>query len=150
MESMENSVEMLLGRARKATLALVMKKVRKEGGWRATQRDKYGSEQIRVGPLDEQTLYQLAKVGEVGASFGPRALQPVLVRPLGVEEHAEKQYHLQTIATRPFFDGDVAIQPCLLRPVVVPLANSLDLEHNARNVPGERWKHAIVYNLRSR
>ena len=77
-------------------------------------------------------------------SFGPRALQPVLVRPVRVEEHAEEQDVFQTVAPRPPFDGDVAIHPCLLRPIVVPLADSLDLEHNARNVPGERWKDAIV------
>jgi hypothetical protein len=102
-------------------------------------RDKYGGEQIRVGPLDEQALYQLPKIGEVDVSFGSRALQSVLVRPVGVEEHAEEQHVFETVAPRPAFDGDIAIQPCLLRPIVVPLADSLDLEHNARNVPGERW-----------
>ena len=105
-------------------------------GGLATQRYKYGGEQIGIGPLDEQTFDQLAKVGEVDVSFGPRALQPVLVRPVRVEEHAEEQHVFQTVAPRPLFDGDVAVQSRLLRPVVVPLSDGLDLEHDARNVPG--------------
>ena len=121
---------------------------RKYGGnkWGAEgdSRDKHCGEQIRVGPFDEQAFYQFPKVGEVDVSFGPRALQPVLVRPVRVEEYAEEQHVFETVAPCPPFDGDVAIQPCLLRPIVVPLADSLDLEHDARDVPGECWKHAIV------
>lgn len=34
----------------------------------------------------------------------------------------------ETAVPHPLFDGDIAIQPCLLRPIVVPLlADSLDL-----------------------
>jgi len=107
-------------------------------------RDEYGGEQIRVGPLDEQAAHQLAKIGEVDVSLWTRALEPVPVRPVRVEEEAEEDGVEQEalaprrpLVVRRVDDGDVAVQTGLLRPVVVPLSDRLDFGHHARDVPGE-------------
>ena len=100
-------------------------------------RDKYGGQQIRVGPLHEQAAHQLAKVGEVDVSLWTRALEPVPVRPVRVEKDGEEGEVEQTLAPRRLLDGDVAVQTGLFRPVVVPLSDDLDLDHDARDVPGE-------------
>ena len=107
-------------------------------------RDEYGGEQIRVRPLDEQAAHQLAKVGKIDVALGPRALEPDLVRPVRVEEDAEEEDVEQARAPRRRRDGDVAVQPRRLGPVVVPLADDLDLDHDARDVPGERGEDRVL------
>ena len=107
-------------------------------------RDEYGGEKIRIRPLDEQAAHQLPKVREVDVALRPRALEPDLVRPVGVKEHAEEEDVQQALAPRRLLDGDVAVQPRVLCPVVVSLADDFDLDHDARDVPGERGEDRVL------
>ena len=106
-------------------------------------RDEHGGEQIRVRPLDEQAAHQLAKVGEVDVSLWTRALEPVPVRPVRVEKERGEDEIEQPRAPRPALvragdgDGDVAVQTGVFRPVAVPLSDRFDLDHDARDVPGQ-------------
>lgn len=106
-------------------------------------RDEYGREQIRVRPLDEQVAHQLAKNREVDVSLWPRALEPVLVRPVRVEEDAEEEDVQQTPAPRRLLDSDVAIEPRVFRPVAVSLSDRLDFDHHTRDVPRQGGQHGV-------
>ena len=101
-------------------------------------RDEYGSQKIRVGPLDKQAPRQLSKIRKINVAFRSRTLEPNLVSPVRIKEHAEEKNVQQTLAPRPsrLLDGDIAVEPRVFRPVMISLAHAFDFDHHARDVPG--------------
>ena len=76
-------------------------------------------------------------------SLWTRALEPVPVRPVRIEKEGEEDDVEQALAPRRRGDGDVTVQTRLFRPVVVAFSDGLDLDHHARDVPGEGWQDRV-------